>query len=44
MTISNSGTPGSVFLTNGSTLQGNGTYFVEQDWTNDATFTANNSQ
>jgi gliding motility-associated-like protein len=43
MTISNSGTPGTVRLTNGSTLQGNGTYFVEQDWINDATFTANNS-
>ncbi|MGZ4033353.1 MAG: hypothetical protein ACXVP4_00700, partial [Bacteroidia bacterium] len=43
MTISNSGTPGSVFLTNGSTLQGNGTYLVEQDWTNDAIFIANNS-
>lgn len=40
MTISNSISPGSVFLTNGSTLQGNGTYLVEQDWTNDATFTA----
>ncbi len=43
MTISNSGTPGSVFLTNGSTLQGNGTYLIEQDWTNDATFTSGNS-
>lgn len=43
MTIANSGTPGSVFLTNGSTLQGDGTIFVEQDWTNDATFTAGNS-
>ncbi|HEY0030680.1 MAG TPA: gliding motility-associated C-terminal domain-containing protein [Bacteroidia bacterium] len=43
MTIANSGTPGSVFLTNGSTLQGNGTYLVEQDWVNDATFTANSS-
>lgn len=43
MTIANSGTPGSVFLTNGSTLQGDGTIFVEQDWTNDATFIADNS-
>lgn len=43
MTIANSGTPGTVFLTNGSTLQGNGTYNVEQDWVNDATFTANAS-
>ncbi len=43
MTIANSGTAGSVFLTNGSTLQGDGTIFVEQDWTNDATFTAENS-
>lgn len=40
MTIANSGTPGSVFLTNGSILHGDGTIFVEQDWTNDATFTA----
>src|SRR4051812_24138475 len=36
MTIANSGTPGTVRLTNGSTLQGNGTYLVEQDWINDA--------
>jgi gliding motility-associated-like protein len=43
MTIANSGTPGSVFLTNGSTLQGDGTIYVEQDWVNDATFIANNS-
>lgn len=44
MTISNiSGIPGSVFLTNSSTLQGNGNYLVEQDWTNDALFTAANS-
>lgn len=43
MNIANSGTPGSVFLTNGSTLQGNGTYNVEQDWTNDATFSAGTS-
>jgi hypothetical protein len=40
MTIANSGTPGSVILSNGSTLQGNGTYYVEQDWTNDAIFSA----
>lgn len=43
MTVANSGTPGSVFLTNGSTLQGNGTIQVEQDWVNDATFTAGSS-
>ena len=43
MTIANSGTPGTVRLTNGSTLQGNGTYLVAQDWINDAIFTANNS-
>ncbi|MCW3084302.1 MAG: domain containing protein [Bacteroidetes bacterium] len=43
MTIANSGTPGTVRLTNGSTLQGNGTYNVEQDWINDATFTAGTS-
>ncbi len=40
MTVANSGTLGTVFLTNGSTLQGDGTIFVEQDWINDATFTA----
>jgi gliding motility-associated-like protein len=40
MTVANSGTPGTVRLTNGSVLQGNGTYLVEQDWINDATFTA----
>jgi gliding motility-associated-like protein len=43
MTIANSGTPGTVRLTNGSTLQGDGTYKVAQDWINDATFTADNS-
>jgi gliding motility-associated-like protein len=43
MTVANSGTPGSVFLTNGSTLQGNGTIFVEQDWVNDAIFAAGSS-
>src|SRR6218665_3348957 len=43
MTIANSGTPGSVFLTNGSVMQGNGTYKVEQNWQNDATFTGGNS-
>jgi gliding motility-associated-like protein len=43
MTIANSGTPGTVRLTNGSTLQGNGTFNVEQDWINDATFSAGSS-
>lgn len=43
MTISNSGTSGSVVLSNGSTLQGDGVYNVEQDWTNDAIFTGGNS-
>ncbi len=43
MTIGNSGTPGSVFLTNNSILQGSGTFIVEQDWTNDATFIAGTS-
>jgi gliding motility-associated-like protein len=38
MTVANSGTPGTVFLTNGSTLQGDGTLRVQQDWVNDATF------
>lgn len=40
MTIANSGTPGTVRLTNASTMMGDGTYLVEQDWINDATFTA----
>ena len=43
ITIANSGTPGTVFLKNNSTMQGNGLYRVEQNWENDATFTANNS-
>jgi len=43
MTVANSGTQGTVYLKNSSTLQGNGTYRVEQDWINDAVFTANNS-
>ncbi len=38
MTIANSGTPGTVRLTGGSTLRGNGTVYVEQDWINDAIF------
>lgn len=43
VTVANSGTPGTVFLTNGSTMQGNGQYFVEQDWSNSATFNAGTS-
>jgi len=43
ITVANSGTPGSVFLTNGSVLQGNGQYLVEQDWSNSATFNAGTS-
>ncbi len=44
MTIATiSGNPGSIFLTNNSTLQGNGIYIVQQDWTNDAAFIAGNS-
>ncbi|HEX8517755.1 MAG TPA: gliding motility-associated C-terminal domain-containing protein [Bacteroidia bacterium] len=43
MTIANSGTPGTVLLTNGSTLQGNGTFNVEQDWINNASFNAGSS-
>jgi gliding motility-associated-like protein len=43
ITVANSGTPGTVFLTNGSTMQGNGQYFVEQDWSNSATFNAGTS-
>lgn len=41
--IANSGTPGTVFLTNSSTMNGNGQYFVEQDWSNSATFNAGTS-
>lgn len=43
MTIANSGTPGTVYLKTNSTLKGNGTYKVQQDWVNDATFNADNS-
>jgi gliding motility-associated-like protein len=43
ITVSNSGTPGTVFLTNASVMQGNGQYFVEQDWSNSATFNAGTS-
>jgi len=35
--------PGDVTLNNNSTLHGNGYYFVEQDWVNNASFVANNS-
>ncbi|HLP14235.1 MAG TPA: gliding motility-associated C-terminal domain-containing protein [Flavobacteriales bacterium] len=35
--------PGNFTLTTGSTVNGNGTYRVEQDWINDATFTAGTS-
>lgn len=34
---------GNVTLSNNSVMHGNGTYYVEQDWVNNATFTANNS-
>jgi gliding motility-associated-like protein len=43
ITVANSSTTGSVYLTNGSSLQGNGNYFIEQNWTNDAAFLAGNS-
>jgi len=43
ITVANSGTPGTVFLTNSSVMQGNGQYFVEQDWSNSATFNAGTS-
>lgn len=35
--------PGTFTMSNGSVTQGNGVYRVEQDWVNNATFTANNS-
>ena len=34
---------GSIMLTSSSTLNGNGSYYVEQDWINDAAFSADNS-
>jgi len=34
---------GNVTLSNNSVMRGNGTYHVEQDWVNNATFTANSS-
>jgi hypothetical protein len=37
------GIPGDFQLLSNSTAQGSGTYEVEQNWVNDATFTANNS-
>ena len=43
MTVANSGTPGTVRLTNSSTMLGNGTCNVEQDWINDASFIAGSS-
>lgn len=36
--------PGNFKLSSGALALGNGLYKVEQDWVNDATFTANNSQ
>jgi gliding motility-associated-like protein len=35
--------PGTFTMSNGSNTLGNGVYRVEQDWVNNATFTANNS-
>ncbi len=35
---------GNVILEKGSTMRGNGNYHVEQDWINDAFFTADNSE
>lgn len=35
--------PGDVTLNNNSTLHGDGTYYVQQDWVNNANFTADNS-
>lgn len=35
--------PGTLTIDNGSAVQGNGDYNVEQDWINDATFTAGTS-
>jgi gliding motility-associated-like protein len=43
MTIANNNTSGTAILTSNSILQGNGTYLIEQDWINDATFIAANS-
>lgn len=45
MTIASSpvASPGTFTMSNGSVTQGNGIYRVEQNWVNNATFTANNS-
>lgn len=41
--LSSAPNPGDVILNNNSTLRGNGYYYVEQDWVNNANFIANNS-
>lgn len=43
MVLKGYSTPGSIVLRANSTLRGNGTYKVEQDWINDATFIADSS-
>ncbi|MEO6884406.1 MAG: gliding motility-associated C-terminal domain-containing protein [Bacteroidia bacterium] len=40
---SNGAFPGNIDLTNNSVMHGNGTYYLDQNWINDATFNANNS-
>ncbi|MBA3987359.1 MAG: hypothetical protein H0X63_12500, partial [Flavobacteriales bacterium] len=41
--INNSSTEGSFYLLTGSTTSGNGLYQIEQNWFNNSTFNANNS-
>ncbi len=44
MTVtSNGAAPGNIHITNTAILQGNGKYHLDQDWINDAVFTADNS-
>ncbi len=43
ITVATNTNPGNVTLSSSSVMQGDGTYRVEQDWINNATFTCNNS-
>lgn len=42
--ITSNGAPGNLTLSNAAVTQGNGRYFVEQDFINNASFTQNNSE
>lgn len=43
ITVATNTNPGNVTLSSSSVMRGDGTYRVEQDWINNATFTCNNS-